>query len=83
MIAKLQQRTHEEAGRRNLAERTGVADDEVLRDLEALGYTSDTVMLLHLAPLVQVAWAEGGVSERERGGFTNTDFLWSIAIRAQ
>ena len=67
LIAKLQQRSHEEAGRRNLAERSGVADDEVLKDLEALGYTSDTVMLLHLAPLVQVAWAEGGVSERERG----------------
>ena len=39
-----------EAARRNLAERSGVADDEVLRDLEALGYSSDTVMLLHLAP---------------------------------
>jgi tellurite resistance protein len=49
-----------------MAERTGVADQEILRDLEALGYKSDTVMLLHLVPLLQVAWAEGRVSDRER-----------------
>ncbi|HEY1294086.1 MAG TPA: hypothetical protein VGJ60_13495 [Chloroflexota bacterium] len=67
LIARLQQRSQEQAARRNLAERTGVVDEEVLSDLEALGYTPDTVMLLHLAPLLQVAWAEGGVSERERG----------------
>jgi hypothetical protein len=66
LIAKLQQRSQEQATRRSLAERSGVADEEVLGDLEALGYTPDTVMLLHLAPLLQVAWAEGGVSERER-----------------
>jgi hypothetical protein len=49
-----------------LAERTGVADQEILRDLETLGYTPETSMLLHLVPLLQMAWAEGGVSERER-----------------
>lgn len=31
-----------------------------------LGYTPETVMLLHLVPLLQVAWADGGVSNRER-----------------
>ena len=66
LIDKLRQRAREEATRRDMAERTGVADQEILRDLEALGYTPDTVMLLHLVPLLQVAWAEGGVSERER-----------------
>jgi hypothetical protein len=66
LIAKLQQRGRAEAARRDLAERTGVADDEILADLEALGYTPETVMLLHLVPLVQMAWAEGGVSDRER-----------------
>ena len=66
LIDKLRQRAREEATRRDMAERTGVADQEILRDLEALGYTPETVMLLHLVPLLQVAWAEGGVSERER-----------------
>jgi hypothetical protein len=66
LIAKLQQRGREEATHRRMAERTGVADEEILRDLETLGYTPETVMLLHLVPLLQMAWAEGGVSNRER-----------------
>jgi len=66
LIEKLQQRGREEATRRRMAERTGVADEEILRDLQLLGYTPETVMLLHLVPLLQMAWAEGSVSERER-----------------
>jgi hypothetical protein len=66
LIAKLQQRGREAATRGRMAERTGMADQEILRDLEALGYTPETVMLLHLVPLLQMAWAEGGVSDRER-----------------
>ena len=38
----------------------------VLRDLQELGYTAETVQLLHLVPLIQMAWAEGSVSDRER-----------------
>jgi hypothetical protein len=66
VIEKLKQRGRDEAARRQLAERTGLADEELLKDLMALGYTPETVMLLHLVPLVQMAWAEGSVSERER-----------------
>ena len=39
---------------------------ELVEELHALGFTTDTVPLLPLAPLVQMAWAEGGVSEPER-----------------
>lgn len=66
LIEKLRQRRAEEATRGLLAERTGIADQEILADLQALGYTPETVMLLHLVPLVQMAWAEGGVSDSER-----------------
>jgi hypothetical protein len=66
LIAKLHQRGREEATRRVMAERTGVVDQEILQELETLGYTPETVMLLHLVPLLQVAWADGGVSDRER-----------------
>jgi hypothetical protein len=66
LIAKLHQRGDQHAARKLLIERAGVADEEILRDLEALGYTPESVMLLHLVPLLQVAWAEGGVSDRER-----------------
>jgi hypothetical protein len=33
---------------------------------DMLGYVPETVMLLHLVPLVQMAWADGGVSNPER-----------------
>jgi len=46
--------------RRELAALTGLQE----RDVEALqeqGFKPDTIALLPLVPLVQVAWAEGGV----------------------
>jgi hypothetical protein len=66
LIEKLRKRDEEAAGRRRLAETTGVADEEILQDLQALGYTPETVMLLHLVPLIQVAWAEGNIADSER-----------------
>ena len=66
LMEKLRQRGLEDATRRGMSERTGVADEEILRDLQALGYTPETVMLLHLVPLLQMAWAEGSVSDSER-----------------
>ena len=43
--------------------KTGLSDPELLRDLNELGFTPETVTLLPLVPIVQVAWAEGGVSD--------------------
>lgn len=66
LIDKMRVRAAADEQRRRLGEQAGVADDEVLKDLQELGYTPETVMLLHLVPLIQTAWAEGGVSARER-----------------
>ena len=66
LIEKLRQRAETDAERQRLGEQAGVADEEILQDLQALGYTAETVTLLHLVPLVQMAWAEGNVSDRER-----------------
>lgn len=49
-----------------LATAAGIEDGVILRDLQAMGFTAATIALLPLAPLVQVAWAEGQVSPRER-----------------
>lgn len=46
--------------------RTGIQDPELLRDLSALGFTGDTVSLLPLVPILQVAWADADVSPEER-----------------
>ncbi len=48
-----------------MANTLGVTDENVLRQLQALGFTSRTVRLLWLLPSLQVAWADGYVSLRE------------------
>jgi hypothetical protein len=66
LIEKMRRHAEQEATRRRLGEQAGVASEEILNDLQELGYTPETVMLLHLAPLIQTAWAEGGITPRER-----------------
>lgn len=66
LVAKLRRKAEEAARLRSLSEQTGIVDEGLLSDLRELGYTDDTVKLLYLAPLVQVAWADGQLSERER-----------------
>src|SRR5687768_15976736 len=66
LIDKMRVRAAADNERRRLGEMAGVADEEVLSDLQALGYTPETVMMLYLVPVIQIAWAEGGVSQKER-----------------
>jgi hypothetical protein len=51
--------------RHDLEDKTGIHEPALLNDLETLGFTPDTLALLPLVPLVQVAWSEGGVSRAE------------------
>jgi len=52
--------------RKEIAEGSGISNEEVLKTLQELGYTRDTVLLLHLVPLISVAWADEKVSGPER-----------------
>lgn len=64
----------EESRRRAEAERqlldlcvaTSILDPEILRDLQRQEYNPQTVILLEVVPLVQVAWSDGSVNEQER-----------------
>ena len=42
------------------------ADESLLAELQEVGVTPENLALLHLTPLVEVAWAEGEVTRRER-----------------
>ena len=44
----------------------GIKDDEVVAELKADGYDRETIRLLHLAPLIQVAWAHKVHAEERR-----------------
>ena len=75
LIERQRRRAEADAERRLIAQAIGVDDDEVVVDLQLADYRADTIVLLELAPSVQVAWADGSVSTRER------DLLLKIAAR--
>jgi hypothetical protein len=66
LIAKLHQKLSDDSVRAQMKEATGIHDAEVIEALQELGYTPETVQLLHLVPLVEVAWASGDVTAQER-----------------
>jgi tellurite resistance protein len=52
--------------RLELEQETGIHDPEMLSELAHLGFTPETITLLPLVPVLQVAWAKAGVSTPER-----------------
>lgn len=66
IIEKLRQEARLEELARTLAEKLQMDNAELLRRVMALGVTRDTGPAFLLAPLVQVAWGEGNVTDRER-----------------
>jgi tellurite resistance protein len=79
LIEKLRHRTTAEAQRKELAGATGIEDEEILRILQEMGCTRETVALLHLVPLIQVAWADGKVSPTEREMILEAASLHGVA----
>ena len=67
--AALEEERRTEA-REELRTRTDLPDAQ-LEELESLGFTADTVSLLPLVPVLQVAWAEGSVTDAERTALIN------------
>jgi hypothetical protein len=65
LVEKLRKASESGAARAALEASSGIHDPAMLQELEALGFTPDTVSLLPIVPIVQVAWAEAGVSEEE------------------
>ncbi len=66
LIAKMRDRLAKEAAALALEERSGVHDPQLLSWLAELGVTADHVPILHLVPLIQVAWADGTLQDEER-----------------
>jgi len=66
LIEKMHHKLADEKVRQQMEEATGIHDAEVIEALQELGFTPETVQLLHVVPLVQVAWASGKMHEKER-----------------
>ena len=66
LLEKVRARAAKAAERRALGEYHGVEDEEILKAFEEAGYDRDTVQILHLVPILQVAWVDGEISKAER-----------------
>lgn len=66
LIERMRKAAEAQRTRQEMEARTALHDPELLNDLESMGFRPDTVSLLPLVPLIQVAWAEKGVSSAER-----------------
>lgn len=63
---RLERQAMEEANRREIAGSLGTDDKAVVDRIAALGIDGEMARVIHLLPLVQVAWADGTVSVSER-----------------
>lgn len=62
---KLHQQAEQAAAHRKEAH--GQIDNEHLKQrVDDLGFSAETAAVLHLMPLIEVAWVDGGVSKEER-----------------
>ena len=66
LIDKLRQADAAAKARKALEQEAGLHDPEMLRELDSLGFTPETIALLPLVPVLQVAWANAGISSAER-----------------
>lgn len=71
LIERMRQQAADAATRKSIESATGINDPEQIQELQALGFSPDTLSLLPLVPVLQVAWAEGGISTAERTMIVN------------
>ncbi|MEZ6104178.1 MAG: hypothetical protein R3E01_34995 [Pirellulaceae bacterium] len=66
LLKQLHERLQEATQREALAMVSGIEDEEVLDFLLRLNLSSETAAALTLVPLIEVAWADGNISDEER-----------------
>jgi hypothetical protein len=66
LIEKMRAAAAADRAKTEMGAKTGLKDPALLAELDALGFTPETISVLPLVPIVQMAWAEGGVTPAER-----------------
>jgi hypothetical protein len=66
LIEKLRKKTEAEAHRQGLAQAIGLENEQILQVLRDMGFDRATVVVLFLVPLLQVAWSDGSIADKER-----------------
>lgn len=79
LVEMLRKADADAKARQALEQETGLHDQDMLRELDLLGFTPDTISLLPLVPVLQVAWAKAGISTAERTLILNLARARSVA----
>jgi hypothetical protein len=66
LVEKMRQASATEAARGEMAQATGLQDPALLKELQDLGFTPETVILLPVVPVLEMAWAENDITPAER-----------------
>jgi len=66
LIEQLRVKMQQEAAADQIGQETGITDDALLAQLSAQGITAETIPVVHIIPLLSVAWADGEIQEAER-----------------
>ena len=66
LVEKMRQAKAAEAARGEMGRATGLEDPALLKGLQDLGFTPDTVILLTVIPVLEMAWAENEITPAER-----------------
>jgi hypothetical protein len=65
LVDKLKAVFHRKLDRESIRQATGITDERVLENLVRLSLSGEMMAAFNLFPLVEVAWADGVVDERE------------------
>ena len=65
LVDKLKAVFHRTVDRESIRQTTGITDERVLDNLVELSLSGEMMAAFRLYPLIEVAWADGGVDERE------------------
>jgi hypothetical protein len=66
LVARLRELRETETARETLSQATGISDGAALDQLLALRIQPEIIAALRIVPLVEVAWADGSLDEKER-----------------
>jgi hypothetical protein len=79
LMERLRAEVQGEQQRQALGAAAGIQDDAVLNQVMALGLDPQSVAALTLAPLVEVAWCNGGITNDERAAVLKASEAHGIA----
>lgn len=66
LIERMRQAAASEKARTELSAKTGLNDPGLVAELQELGFTPETLSVLPLVPVLQMAWAEDTITPAER-----------------